>query len=123
MANINIELPLNRVAVIDLYPIGSDGEITDRQITFSDWLQSSGSDSYFSMVISADGMTGEIHPIATGNGSIQVSLNQGAGDTPSPLRTIAITVVPDVSSESPVGEYAYLIGTPYRIVAKVGRII
>lgn len=109
-------IPLNRVGVIKASLLDISGQPTPKQIPTIWWMLGSGSSSYFTLVVAADGLSAEVHPVAVGSGSITIELNV----SPTRQQNITIDITSNASDTGPSGNDPRFIGTQLSVVHNVG---
>ena len=115
------QVPINKSAIIRLSLIDRSGDVTSRRMTIIDWSLGSGSENYFSISVSSDGLSIEVKPLAVGSGRIVSTINPGPG-LPSVVCERTLEIVDETSSDPQVGEIPAFAGTKMSIVTVVGRL-
>lgn len=117
----DFSVPLNRVGVVRLRPLDVKGDVTLNQMGVIYWNLGVGSDAYFNLVVSADGLSAEIHPVDEGSGSFHVEMSSIGEATVTVTRTVEITA--NASDPGVSGEYPRFIGVDVEVVHSVGSLI
>jgi hypothetical protein len=115
----DITVPLNRVGVIRLRQIDIAGSETQNQASQVEWIVAAGSVGYFSLVVSADGLTAEIHPLAEGSGHCAVTLTD---DISIGQKSYYVDIVANTSDPGPVGNSVRFVGAEFAVVKSIGVI-
>lgn len=116
------EVPLNRVGVVKATLVDLSGEETPIQMDTLQWsVNGGGGSSYFDLVVAADGLSVEIHPLATGSGSVTISV--GSLGEPSVAQTRTVEIVSNSSEPPATGAYPRFIGTNIAIVRNNGALV
>lgn len=115
-------VPLNRVGVVRAVPIDSEGEPTSKQMDNYDWSLFIGSDSYFELVVAADGLSAEIRPIAEGSGGIAFAPTR-VGDFSFVTQSRTVEIIANASDSGESGNDPKFAGLKCSIVHPAGRLI
>lgn len=111
-------VPLNRIGVVRADLIDITGAKTNVQPPHIYWYITGGGSSYFSLVVAADGLSAEIHPIAVGSASLQIEALDGY----DVLQTRTVEIVANASDSLASGADPKFIGTNLSIVHNVGAL-
>jgi len=74
------------------------------------------------VVVSADGKSAEIHPVATGTGDISVS-GGSLGEPSIPTQSRSVEITSNASDPGDSGTYPKFTGIKYSIVHPAGRLV
>lgn len=117
----DFSIPLNRVGVVRASLIDLAGEETPIQMDTLQWSITGGGASYYDLVVAADGLSAEIHPIAEGSGSVRIDVSRLGEASVSQVRTVEI--VANSSDPAADGPYPKFIGTKLSIVRNDGELV
>jgi hypothetical protein len=115
----NFTVPLNRIGVLKMHQVDIAGDPTSQQAESAAWSLGVGASSYFSLVVSADGLTAEIHPIAEGTGTIIFRLSD---DVTLSAQDYDVQITANSSDPGPSGNHVRFVGASLSVVQAISSL-